>query len=143
MPKQIVATCSRLGGLALLALLGATRVAGAQSWEIPAGASSETSPLASTPAVLAKGSSLYLTHCGRCHGKDAKGDGPDKTNDSAHRPPDLTSQRRAAINTDGVMFYKIWNGREQPTMPAFRTKLSKDDVWSIVEYVKSLRDSSR
>jgi len=37
------------------------------------------------------------------------------------------------------MFYKIWNGRQQPTMPAFKNRLSKDDVWAIVEYVKSLR----
>jgi len=32
------------------------------------------------------------------------------------------------INPDGVLFYKIWNGRTQPTMPAYKDRLSKDDV---------------
>ena len=31
---------------------------------------------------------------------------------------DLTVARRAARNPDGVVFYKIWNGRQKPKMPA-------------------------
>jgi mono/diheme cytochrome c family protein len=61
------------------------------------------------------------------------------TNDLAHRPADLTSAFRAQFNPDGVVFYRIWNGRTQPTMPAFRAKLSRSDVWAVVEYVKTLR----
>jgi mono/diheme cytochrome c family protein len=45
---------------------------------------------------------------------------------------------RATRNTDGVLFYKIWNGRANPEMPAFKSELSKDEVWTVVEYAKSL-----
>jgi mono/diheme cytochrome c family protein len=129
---------------AFLVLMGFAlgRGAIAQSWDIPLGAANEKSPLAATPSLLAKGGSLYRANCSKCHGRDAKGDGPDKTNDLSHRPPDLTDGFRAQFNPDGVMFYKIWNGRQQPTMPALKSKLSKDDVWAIVEYVKALRQPS-
>jgi mono/diheme cytochrome c family protein len=88
----------------------------AQGWEIPRGASTEQSPLSPTAAVLKKGRLLYVSRCAKCHGPEGKGDGP-----------------------DGVLFYKIWNGRTQPTMPALKTKLTRNDVWAIVEYVKTLR----
>jgi mono/diheme cytochrome c family protein len=38
-----------------------------------------------------------------------------------------------------VLFYKIWNGRTQPTMPAFKGQLTRDEVWAVVAYVKTLR----
>jgi len=46
---------------------------------------------------------------------------------------------RAARNTDGTVFYKIWNGRATPKMPAFSEQLSKEQAWTIVAYVQTLR----
>jgi mono/diheme cytochrome c family protein len=106
-------------------------------WQIPETARDEKSPLSATPAVLKKGKSLYDSHCQKCHGPLGKGDGPD--GDKEHPPADLTDASRAARNTDGVLFYKIWNGRKDPKMPAFKSELSKDEVWVAVEYAKSLR----
>ena len=38
------------------------------------------------------------------------------------------------------MFYKIWNGRKSPKMPAQKTEgLTKDDVWTVIHYAKSFR----
>ena len=37
------------------------------------------------------------------------------------------------------MFYKIWNGRRDPKMPAFKTDISREDVWTVIQYVKTLR----
>jgi hypothetical protein len=38
------------------------------------------------------------------------------------------------------MFYKIWNGRKSPKMPGVKTEgLSKDDVWTVIHFVKSFR----
>jgi hypothetical protein len=45
----------------------------------------------------------------------------------------------AARNPDGVMFYRIWNGRAKPKMPAMKADLTRTDVWTIVQYVKTLR----
>jgi len=36
------------------------------------------------------------------------------------------------------LYYKIMNGHP-PAMPAFKSKLTKNDAWTLVEYVKSLR----
>jgi len=128
-------------GMSALVLFWPGSLAYAQGWEIPGGASTEKSPLSPTAAVLKKGRLLYVSRCAKCHGPEGKGDGPDATNDRAHRPADLTSGFRARLNPDGVLFYKIWNGRTQPTMPALKTKLNRNDVWAIVEYVKTMRKS--
>jgi len=106
-------------------------------WQIPENARDEKSPLTATPAVLKKGKSIYDSKCQKCHGPQGKGDGPD--GDSEHKPADLTDASRATRNTDGVLFYKVWNGRQDPKMPAFKSELGKDDVWAVVEYAKSLR----
>jgi mono/diheme cytochrome c family protein len=37
-----------------------------------------------------------------------------------------------------VLYYKIWSGHAND-MPGFKSKLTKDEVWTLVEYVKSLR----
>ena len=136
--RFVIATRVRAGTFALV-LLSLGSLAYAQRWEIPPGASAEKSPLSPTPAVLREGRALYVSHCAKCHGPGGKGDGADTTNDPAHRPADLTEAFRARFNPDGVLFYRIWNGRTQPTMPAFKTKLSKNEVWTVVEYVKTLR----
>jgi mono/diheme cytochrome c family protein len=128
-----------LTGISALVLLGLSAALHAQGWEIPSGASNERSPLSATPVILAKGRALYVANCARCHGSEGKGDGPDTVNDLAHRPADLTDAFRARFNPEGMVFYRIWNGRTQPTMPAFKTKLTRSDVWAIVEYVKTLR----
>ena len=106
-------------------------------WTIPEGASAEKNPLDSTPEVLKKGEALYNSFCSTCHGRTGLGDGPDvDRKDRANRPANLTLSR----NPEGVVFYKIWNGRRTPKMPAFKSQLTKDDAWTVVAYVMSLRD---
>ncbi|MEO8481847.1 MAG: c-type cytochrome [Acidobacteriota bacterium] len=106
-------------------------------WQLPTGAAAEANPVPVTPAALAKGKDLYKSKCQKCHGPSGKGDGPDADKD--HKPGDLTDSKRASRNPDGVMFYKIWNGRSKPKMPAFKTDISRADVWTVIGYVKTLR----
>ena len=40
------------------------------------------------------------------------------------------------------MFHKIWNGRRNPKMPAFKDKLTKEQVWTLVAFAQSLREKS-
>ena len=102
-------------------------------WTIPPSASDEKSPLTATPDVLKKGKSIFASHCQHCHGATGQGDGPDAPKDLASEM-DLTS----LDNSDGQIFYKVWNGRKQPKMPAFKSEMTRDEVWTVVEYVKSL-----
>jgi mono/diheme cytochrome c family protein len=121
-----------------VALAQQTQPPSGRGWTIPAGASQEANPIASSPEVLAKGKKLYTSKCERCHGETGKGDGPDA--DPDEEPGDLTDSSRANRNADGVMFYKVWNGRKSPKMPAFKSEgLSKEDVWMVVNYAKTLR----
>jgi mono/diheme cytochrome c family protein len=107
-------------------------------WTIPPTAATEKSPLTVNDAVIANGKKLFGSKCQRCHGPNAKGDGPD--GEPEHQEDmDLTVAARAARNPDGVVFYKIWNGRSSPKMPVFSEELSKEQVWALVAYVQTLR----
>jgi mono/diheme cytochrome c family protein len=110
------------------------------SWQIPPDAPKEANPIPVSEKVLAQGEKIFASKCERCHGPGGKGDGPDA--DPDRKPEDLTNAARAARNPDGVMFYKIWNGRKNPRMPAFKTDLTKDEVWTVIHYVKTLRKAS-
>ena len=117
-------------------LLGVLVAAQAKTWTIPEGANDEKNPVAVSSDVIAKGASLYKSNCAGCHGPKGRGDGPnvDKS-DRKNRPANLTLSR----NPEGVVFYKIWNGRKDPDMPAFKSRMTRDEAWSVVSYVITLR----
>jgi mono/diheme cytochrome c family protein len=107
-------------------------------WTIPPDAAEEKNPFADDQQAVAEGKQLFEKNCKRCHGESGRGDGPD--GDPDHQEDmDLTQAQRAVRNPDGVVFYKAWNGRARPKMPAFKEKLSKDEAWKIVTYVQTLR----
>ena len=108
-----------------------------EGWQIPEGAAAQTYPVPARPATVTEGKALFKSKCQRCHGVSGTGGGPDA--DPDHPPSDLTDGTRAARNPDGVMFYKIWNGRVRPKMPAFKMDLSREDVWTVIQYIKTLR----
>jgi mono/diheme cytochrome c family protein len=119
----------------------AGRAQGGGGWTIPPTAADEKSPLTVNPAVLAGGKKLFADKCQKCHGPEGKGDGPD--GEPEHQQDmNLTIASRAARNPDGVVFYKIWNGRTSPKMPEFSKELTKEQVWAIVAYVQTLRAKS-
>lgn len=108
-----------------------------QGWNIPVDAARLDSPVLPDKAVLERGRRVYESRCRRCHGAAGRGDGPDR--DPDHPPGNLTDPARAPRNPDGVVFYKVWNGRRSPKMPAFKSELSREEVWAVVHYVKTLR----
>jgi mono/diheme cytochrome c family protein len=109
-------------------------------WQIPPEADQEKNPFAGDAKAIAAGKELFAKKCQRCHGPGGKGDGPDADPD-AMQDMDLTVARRAARNPDGVVFYKAWNGRKKPKMPAVKDELTRDQLWQIVSYVQTLRSS--
>jgi mono/diheme cytochrome c family protein len=129
-----------IGPMAIWLIAGMVRVTAAQQtgWIIPPNAAAETRPSAVTDATIAVGRKLYTSKCERCHGVAGKGDGLDANPQYSHEM-DLTKGDDAGQNPDGVVFYKIWNGRSSPRMPAFSEQISKDQAWAIVSYVQTLR----
>lgn len=110
----------------------------AARWTIPPTAVDEANPLPVNAATLAGGKKLYDAKCQRCHGAAGKGDGPD-ADQKYIDTMDLTQAARAARNKDGQVFYKIWNGRLNPKMPAFSEEMTREQAWAVVAYVQSLR----
>jgi mono/diheme cytochrome c family protein len=111
-------------------------------WQLPPNANEEKNPFAGDVKAIAAGKELFLKNCKRCHGPGGLGDGPDADPDSA-QDMDLTVAKRASRNPDGVVFYKVWNGRKKPKMPAFKNEgLTKDQAWQIVSFVQTLRRTS-
>jgi len=109
-----------------------------RGWTIPATAATEKSPLKVTDATVAAGKKLFAGKCERCHGTAGKGDGAD--GDPNHQDDmNLTTADGAARNPDGVVYYKIWNGRSSPKMPTFSEQLTPAQAWTIVAYVQTLR----
>jgi mono/diheme cytochrome c family protein len=123
-------------GLAAGQQKGATRQA--SGWTVPPDAADLKNPLAVDAKTLATGKALFGDKCQRCHGPGGLGDGPDA--DPDHREDmNLTDAQRADRNPDGVVFYKVWNGRSRPKMPAFKDELTKEQVWALVAYAQSIR----
>ena len=143
MRRSIVSIAVTTLCLCALVLAVAVRAAApapqqAPGWTIPPNGAAEKSPLTVNATVIADGKKLFSSKCQRCHGALGKGDGDD--GDPDHQDDmDLTVASRAARNTDGTVFYKIWNGRAQPKMPAFSEQLTKEQAWTIVAYVQTLR----
>jgi mono/diheme cytochrome c family protein len=111
---------------------------GKGGWTVPPNAADEKNPLTADAATLAAGKDVFKKKCERCHGPGGLGDGKDADPD-AQQDMDLTVARRAARNPDGVVFYKVLNGRKKPKMPAQKDELSKDQIWQVVTYVQTLR----
>ena len=130
--------------VALCVIFAASAFAQYPGFDIPAGGKDEKSPLTATADVVQRGKVLFAANCARCHGPAGKGNGPE-----SDHAADLTDEFRFQMNTEGVLFYKVWNGHaiqlrtEVDDMPAFRDKLTRKDVWSLVEYVKALRAPAR
>jgi mono/diheme cytochrome c family protein len=137
--ESVVALIATIATIATTGVAQDKKPADNQSdWTIPANAATEINPIAATPEVLAHGKKIFENRCQRCHGRDGRGHGPEA--DPDHPAGNLTDKLRAAFNPDGVMFYKIWNGRQSPKMPAFRKEdLSKEEVWTVIQFAKTFR----
>jgi mono/diheme cytochrome c family protein len=107
-------------------------------WTVPPEAEQKKSPLTVDQRVLTLGKSVFKSKCQKCHGPGGLGDGPDADPDH-QEDMDLTKASRAAKNAEGVMFYKVSNGRKKPKMTAFKDQLSDDEIWAVVAYARTLR----
>ena len=138
--RKLLASSSFTALLLGSGLVGAAQYSG---WLIPPGGRDEKSPLSSVADAATRGKAIFVANCARCHGPDGKGSGP------PDYAADLTDELRTELNTEGVLFYKVWNGHaiqlrtQVDDMPAFQGKLSKDEVWAVVDYLKVLRTPQR
>ncbi len=77
------------------------------------------------------GASIFKSNCTMCHGPDGKGIAALKT-------PNFTDPQVQASLTDQQMIDIITNGKKGTAMPAWRDKLSEQDIRAVQAYVRSL-----
>ena len=92
-------------------------------------------PVKPTPESLAKGKKTYAIDCAMCHGENGDGKGelaPDIKNVTDFTAPDALKNR-----TDSDLFNVLRKGKGE--MPPEGDRAKNDDIWNLVNYVRSLK----
>jgi mono/diheme cytochrome c family protein len=89
-----------------------------------------------TRKSIAQGKQMFLIHCVNCHDEDGRGLNRRDFNSTA--PADLTDPENYlhGVSPEAI-FASIRNGTKED-MPAFQGKLSDDQIWNIVNFVRNL-----
>jgi mono/diheme cytochrome c family protein len=119
---------------------GAQRDFSKNTWELPEDADKTKNPTTATPESVAKGKELYLErqkgNCVFCHGDTGAGNEVNLPS-LRRKPADLTNKERMTAMTDGEVFWKVSKGIEG-IMPAGERKMSEEERWHVVNYVRTL-----
>ena len=89
-----------------------------------------------TKAGVDSGALLYASECGVCHGSDGRTPTP-RGRWMYPRAADLTSEQVQSYS-DPELFWIIQNGIRFTGMPAFGKVETGDDIWNLVNYVRTL-----
>lgn len=94
-------------------------------------------PVASNAASIASGQQLYQKYCRFCHGATGRGDSPSAPKDM--KPSNLADAAWDRGSTDGEIFVVIQEGAGPDfKMKGLKGKISDQDTWHVVNYVRSL-----
>ncbi|GBD30766.1 hypothetical protein HRbin32_01875 [bacterium HR32] len=97
-------------------------------------------PVPPSPESLARGEQLYRAHCQVCHGPHGAGDGPAAAA-LPTRPADL--RVHVPMHADGHLFLWISSGVPGTPMPAFADRLTEEERWHVVNYLRVLALTGR
>lgn len=107
-------------------------------WVAPAEADELVNPLKDNKEALRKGRVIYTNECVICHG--ANGDAVTNIAENLEQKPKNFTAEDFNKQTDGAIFWKLSEGRG--LMQPFKTMLTDEEIWSVVEYVKFLAQDS-
>lgn len=96
------------------------------------------STVATGPDTIAAGGELYAKNCAACHGADGMGGG-DASQAVSPSPALLAYMIRRPISVDEYLLWSIADGGKpfESDMPAFKDKLSRDDIWRVIAYMRA------
>jgi putative copper resistance protein D len=131
--RCVVATAITAWSLALVASLAAQPANPTPRAE----AAKLKNPVPSNAASLSTGQQLFQKYCRFCHGATGAGDSPSAPKDM--KPSNLTDDTWDRGSTDGEIFIVIQEGAgPEYKMKGLKGKVSDQDTWHIVNYVRSL-----
>jgi cytochrome c oxidase cbb3-type subunit 2/cytochrome c oxidase cbb3-type subunit I/II len=97
-------------------------------------------PLPVTEENLLRGKEVFLQRCVGCHGQKGDGKGP-AARFLSPPPADFTDKMDACCGGDtgpGDFYYRILRGWTGTGMENFGERLSVDDIWRVVLFVKTI-----
>lgn len=95
-------------------------------------------PVALTDANLIAGINLYGQHCAMCHGT-AKGDASaSPIAKGEYPPPPQLATDGVEDDPEGYSFWKIAHGIRWTGMPAWRGRLTDDQIWTLALFLKHM-----
>ena len=118
----------------IVAVAGSLVVYSLSDWTAPEKARLLRNPFPATPQTIGMGMSTYADHCESCHGEDGNGKG-ERAEKLSVAPTDFSDAHTMTRMIDGELFWKISQGHRP--MPAFRDKLSDEDRWQLVDYIRT------
>lgn len=92
-------------------------------------------PVPSDERSVADGKAVYAQSCVICHGATGHGDGPGA---AALNPKPLDLTVHVGLHPDGQLFDWISNGIPRTSMPAWKDKLSTQQRWDLINYLRTL-----
>jgi cytochrome c oxidase cbb3-type subunit 3 len=98
------------------------------------GLGAAAAPQRGRAAQVERGREVYADKCARCHGSD--GQGRTRMGETVEAP-DLSDPAWQKARGDARMIASVANGRGQ--MPAFKKRLSRQDIAASIAYVRTLR----
>ena len=101
----------------------------------PDGSFARGFPVEVNQALLARGRGRYTIYCAPCHG--ALGDGNGITKSYGMLAAATYQDDRLRAMAEGEIFNTITNGKN--TMLPYADKLSPDDRWAVIAYVRALQ----
>jgi mono/diheme cytochrome c family protein len=94
-------------------------------------------PVKVSAESIAAGKQVFESQCVACHGATGKGDGK-MAAELNPRPADLTDAEWRNGDTDGEIYTVIRDGAKGTGMRGFGSKLTADQIWNVVNYVRTL-----
>jgi|SRR5688500_14075637 putative copper resistance protein D len=99
-------------------------------------------PVASSAASIASGEKTFQKMCAFCHGKDGTGNGPMAPKGTT--PSNLVDAKWDRGATDGEIFLVLRDGAGPKfEMKGYKGKLPDQELWHIVNYLRSLSSRSK
>jgi len=130
-----------------LALWGCALAAGSARPQAQASPAAQPlrNPLTATPGTLTTGKTAYDTYCAGCHGPRAEGAVRAGVTISiiqemgGKQPPDLTDAQYDHGGSDAEVFTAIKQGVPPTMMAGYDGRLSDEEIWAIVTYLRVLQ----
>ncbi len=94
-------------------------------------------PFPVTSESVAQGRATYASHCSTCHGQSGRGDGPGA---AALNPQPADLAVHVPLHSDADLYVFIRDGIPGSTMTAFSDRLTREEMWRLVNYLRTFEE---